>query len=86
MSESEDTFRKIIELNPEDASAYYNLGMVLAQDSTRLSEAETAYRKAIEYLRQAARDENFNRHWARNDPDLSSIRNDPRFDEIVDKL
>jgi len=181
MSESEDTFRKVIELNPENASAYYNLGMMLAQDSTRLGEAETVYHKAIvlepnnaqyiyrlglllheelhhleeaetayrqaialapddpffysglisllvqqsrqaeamplsikmramlsttenwyglatldailgnteaaiEYLRQAARDENFNRHWARNDPDLSAIRNDPRFDEIVDKL
>ena len=38
---------------------------------------------AIEYLRHAARDVNFNRHWARDDPDLSSIRNDLRFDEIV---
>ena len=41
---------------------------------------------AIEYLQQAARDGNFNRHWARNDPDLSSIRNDPRFEEIVGSL
>src|SRR5262245_49190505 len=49
MSESEDTFRKAIELNPENASAYYNLGMMLAQNSTRLSEAEAVYRKAIEF-------------------------------------
>ena len=41
---------------------------------------------AIGYLRQAASDENFNRQWARNDPDLASIRNDPRFDEIVGSL
>lgn len=178
MSESENMLRKAIELNPEDASAYYNLGRLLAQDSTRLSEAEAAYQtaielepnnphyvyrlglllhenlhrleeaemayrqsialapedpffysglislfvqqsrreeampfstkmramlsasknwyglaaleavlgnteEAIEYLSRAARDANFNHHWARNDPDLLSIRNDPRFDEIV---
>ena len=181
MNESEATFRKAIELDPENASAHYNLGMLLAQDSTRLREAEAAYYRAIElephnakyiyrlglllhenlqrpgeaetlyrrsialasddpffysglisllvqqsrqteampfsekmramlnatenwyglaaleavlgnteaaieYLRQAARSENFNHHWARNDPDLSSIRNDPRFDEIVGSL
>jgi Flp pilus assembly protein TadD len=38
---------------------------------------------AIGFLRQAADEANFNRPWARNDPDLASIRNDPRFDEIV---
>ena len=40
---------------------------------------------AIEYLRQAARETTFNRQWARNDPDLDSIRDDPRFDEIVSR-
>ncbi len=38
---------------------------------------------AIGYLRQAADEVNFNHQWARNDPDLASIRNDPRFDEII---
>lgn len=38
---------------------------------------------AIDYLRQAANEVNFNREWARTDPDLASIRNDPRFGEIV---
>jgi len=181
MSESEDTFRKAIEDNPENAFAHYHLGMLLAQDPRRLREAEAAYRTAIAlepnnaqyiyrlglllhenlhrledaeiayrqaiavapddpffysglisllvqqsrqaeamtfsekmwamlsatenwyglaaldailgnteaaigYLRQAAYNVNFNRHWARNDPDLSSIRNDPRFDEIIGSL
>jgi Flp pilus assembly protein TadD len=180
MSEGEDTLRKAIERNPENGSAYYNLGLLLAQDARRLGEAEAAYHKAIELepnnahyiyrlglllhenlhrleeaerayrqsivlapddpffysglisllvqqsrqteampfsekmramlsvtsnwyglatldailgnteaaiesLRQAAREVNFNHHWARNDPDLSSIRKDRRFDEIVGK-
>jgi len=38
---------------------------------------------AIGSLRQAAGDASFNHLWARNDPDLASIRNDPRFDEII---
>jgi tetratricopeptide (TPR) repeat protein len=181
MTENEFSFRRAIELNPHDAVAYYNLGLLLAQDPARVSEAEGAYRKAIElepgnpryiyrlalllhenlhrlkeaeiafrqaialapddpffygglisflvqqsrqpdalhlsekmravlrasenwyglatldailgnaeaaieYLRQAAREANFDRQWARNDPDLSSIRDDPGFDEIVGNL
>jgi hypothetical protein len=39
----------------------------------------------IEHLRKAAREEKFDRAWARNDPDLASIRADPRFNEIVAK-
>ena len=38
---------------------------------------------AIEYLSQAASETTFNSQWARNDPDLATIRNDPRFDKIV---
>jgi tetratricopeptide (TPR) repeat protein len=38
---------------------------------------------AIAYLRLASAETNFNRQWARNDPDLASIRNDPRFEQIV---
>ena len=38
---------------------------------------------AIDYLRQAASKENFDHRWAQNDPDLVSLRDDPRFKEIV---
>ncbi len=181
MSGDEATARKAVEVDPRSAIAFYNLGLLLEQDSTRASEAETAYRKAIElepnnaryvyrlglllhehlhrfeeadiayrraielapddafyygglisllvqqsrrsealalsvkmravlsasknwyglatldailgnveaaieYLRQAAREANFDRKWARNDPDLASIRYDPRFDDIVGSL
>ena len=48
MSENEAAFRKAIELNPESAIAYYNLGLLLSQDPSRLGEAEAAHRKAID--------------------------------------
>jgi tetratricopeptide (TPR) repeat protein len=38
---------------------------------------------AIDSLRQAARQPSFDHEWARKDPDLASIRTDPRFEEIV---
>jgi tetratricopeptide (TPR) repeat protein len=40
---------------------------------------------AIEHLKKAAQADNFDRAWARIDPDLASIRADPRFNEIVGK-
>ena len=181
MTEDEATLRKEIELNPHSPTGYYNLGLFLSQDPSRVSEAEAAYRTAIilepnnaryiyrlglllhedlhrfeeaeiayrgaielapeeafyygglinllvleskrseavalslkmrailnasrnwyglaalesilgnaeaaiGYLRQAADEADFNREWARNDPDLRSIRNDPRFDQIVESL
>ena len=180
MTQSESACRKAIELNPQNAIAYYDLGMLLAQEPGRVKEAEAAHRKAIElepqnsryiyrlalllhenlhrfvdaeiayrkaielaqddpflyggligllvqqsrrsealplsekmrvlleasenwyglatleailgnsdaaieYLRQAACDASFDRQWARKDPDLSSVRDDPRFDEIIGK-
>jgi tetratricopeptide (TPR) repeat protein len=38
---------------------------------------------AIEHLRRAAEDKEFDRAHAKRDPDLEWIRNDPRFKEIV---
>lgn len=179
ISEDKVAARQAIEDDPHKASAYYNLGLLLARDPTRANEAETAYRQAIalepnnaryvyrlglllhenlhrfeeaeityhqaialasedpfyygglinlfvqqsrrsealalstkmrallnasenwyglatldailgnveaaiSHLRQAAYKATFNRQWARKDPDLASIRDDPRFDEIVD--
>jgi len=42
--------------------------------------------EAIEYLRRAARTVTFDSQWARNDPDLASIRDDLRFQEIIGSL
>ena len=44
--ENEDDARTAIELNPFSAQAYYNLGLLLAQDPARVSEAEAAYHQA----------------------------------------
>ena len=38
--------QKSVELNPQDAEAYYNLGIVM-QDLGKLDEAEANYKKAI---------------------------------------
>jgi tetratricopeptide (TPR) repeat protein len=80
-SEDELTARKAIDLNPGSASAYYDLGYVLSQEPARAGEAKTAFQKAI------ALDPNNPRYsyrqWARKDPDLASIQEDPRFHKIV---
>ena len=41
---------------------------------------------AMEYLRKAARESNFDPRWARNDPDLSSLRGHPGFEELLGPL
>jgi hypothetical protein len=38
---------------------------------------------AIEHLRRAAQSEKFDRAYAKRDPDLEWIRDDPRFKEIL---
>ncbi len=44
--EAEESMRKAIEINPDYADAYYNLGIIL-KDLGKLQEAEISYRKAI---------------------------------------
>jgi tetratricopeptide (TPR) repeat protein len=41
---------------------------------------------ALGFLRRASREATFNPQWARNDPDLATIRADSRFEEIVGNL
>jgi tetratricopeptide (TPR) repeat protein/NAD-dependent SIR2 family protein deacetylase len=139
--EAEALLRKAIELNPNDAFAHNNLGNVLLsvnRETEALTFAETAYNldpnsphyllalasihkklgheaesnqyakqarelfepddwynlvclesvcghtdAAIKNLRHAAQQPKFNREWARLDPDLEWIRDDPRFKEVV---
>ncbi len=46
IEESLAASKKSVQLNPKDAEAYYNLGIVM-QDLGKLDEAETVYKKAI---------------------------------------
>lgn len=45
---AEASYRKVIDLEPENATAYNNLGYLLAQKGLRLDEAEQLVRKALE--------------------------------------
>ena len=143
VAEVETAYRKAVELEPTNAQYIYRLGLLLHENLHRLEEAEAAYRNAIDIapgeafyygglisllvsesrqseaaalsitmrallntsrnwyglatldailgnieaaidsLKLAAGEANFNHQWARKDPDLASIRTDPRFDEIV---
>ncbi|HXH70043.1 MAG TPA: tetratricopeptide repeat protein [Pyrinomonadaceae bacterium] len=47
-AEAESLYKKVIKLNPNFAVAYYNLGVLLADDQSRAAEAEEFCRKVIE--------------------------------------
>ncbi|MGI8642144.1 MAG: tetratricopeptide repeat protein [Pyrinomonadaceae bacterium] len=47
-TEAEKNYREAIKLDPNYTSAYYNLGVLLDQDKSRLADAEAMYRRAIE--------------------------------------
>ena len=111
LGEAEIAYRQAIALAPDDPFFYGGFVSLLIQQSRRsdalalgakmralLNTSENWYglatldailgnvNSAIEYLRQAAGEEKFDREWARKDPDLASIRDDPRFGEIVGAL
>jgi tetratricopeptide (TPR) repeat protein len=46
-AQAEEQFRRAIELKPDDAPSYYNLGLSLDQEN-KASEAEASYRKAAD--------------------------------------
>jgi adenylate cyclase len=68
-------YRKAIEINPSDATAYYNLACL----ECVMGNIEGSF----ENLEKATKLEGFDPDWAHQDPDLENIRNDPRFKELV---
>ena len=72
--EAEAAYRKAIELNPALTEAYYNLACL----KSILGNASSA----LEYLEKALAN-GFDRVWAKQDPDLENLHNDPRFKELV---
>jgi tetratricopeptide (TPR) repeat protein len=67
--------QKIISQYPQEAQAYYAVSLILGVGG-RTNEAFDALGKAIQ-LNPAFRDK------ARNDPQFGSIRNDPRFQKLL---
>jgi Flp pilus assembly protein TadD len=70
--------RKLIRLRPKDATAHYNLACSLAL-SGRKTDAIRALRKAVELGYRDFK-------WMVDDPDLESLRDNPRFAAIVAEL
>jgi TolB-like protein/Flp pilus assembly protein TadD len=66
---------RALAIEPEDAGVSYNVACLFAL-------AGLADR-ALDCLRQAIRGGFWHRDWARNDPDLDSLRDDPRFNGLL---
>jgi len=67
--------RQASAVDPEDAGVCYNVACLLAL------EGETD--DAIEHLRRATRVGFARRDWIEHDPDLASLRDDPRFQKLT---
>jgi TolB-like protein/cytochrome c-type biogenesis protein CcmH/NrfG len=63
---------------PDDFSTAYNVACAYAVLGDR--------ERAIELIARAVRDGRGNLGWIENDPDLDSLRGDPRFEAIVERL
>ena len=70
--------RKHVRLQPENATAHYNLACSLALCKRR-SDALRSLRKAV-LLGYTDRD------WMLQDPDLESLKDDPEFQKILGQL
>ncbi|NCG08699.1 MAG: tetratricopeptide repeat protein [Verrucomicrobia bacterium] len=70
--------RKLVRLNPNDATAHYNLGCSLALKG-RKSDAMRAIRSAVSLGYK-------DYHWMRNDPDLEHLQDYKPFRELLQEL
>ena len=69
---------RAIEIDPDDPVVLYNVACNLAT----LGELESA----LEYLDNAIQHGTVNAAWMRNDEDLTNLRSDPRYAELLEKL
>ena len=67
--------RQATVVDPEDAGVCYNVACLLALEGERDD--------AIEHLQRAMRVGFARRDWIEHDPDLESLRDDPRFQELI---
>jgi len=70
--------RQLVALQPENATAHYNLACSLALVS-RNEDALSALRQAVDLGYQDVR-------WLREDPDFKELRTHPNFQDIVREL
>ncbi len=78
---SEDGFewgRRAVELDPDDAGVRYNVACLFAVAGDR--------ERALELLEQAVASGFGNRNWLERDPDLASVRDDPRFQALLARM
>ncbi|MDI6788792.1 MAG: tetratricopeptide repeat protein, partial [Planctomycetota bacterium] len=69
-----ESFLKALKDNPDDADVWYNLACVCSLMG-KVDEGLGALKKAIQYGWSDF-------HWMDNDPDLATLRQDPRYKEI----
>lgn len=74
--EAEAAYRQAIELNPDDATAYYNLACLYA--------LQKKVAQTIDSLQQAIQLDAKCRNIARTDTDFDGIREDPSFQGLLD--
>jgi len=70
--------RQLSELCPQEADVWYNLGCSLALVGDKEASFDALYRAVqLGYT---------NREWMNEDSDLNTIRNDPRFADLLQKI
>ncbi len=73
-----DADRELVGKNPDDAVAWYNLACSQALSGM----VDEAFRSLVRALQLGYDDLD----WMMRDSDLSSLRNDPRFEGIVERI
>ena len=78
MEVAQEWIARAVELDPDDALVLYNVACVY----TQLLENDKALDCLERSLAAASSSENLN--WIENDPDLDPLRNDPRYQAMIE--
>ena len=70
--------RKLVKLQPGNATAHYNLACSLALSKRK--------RAALRELQRAVRLGYRDFDWMQQDPDLEALKHDPKFQSLIDSL
>ncbi len=78
MTKAEGWVRRALAIDPDDVSVLYNAACVYA----RLGKSE----EAIDSMERAVKNGFAHREWIEQDPDLNSVRDDPRFQALLGRV